>query len=1326
MEGENHDEEFKIIKLIPVGLKEAALDSPSFRTAAWHVHEQIENVERWIELYCKAGNRLSNDIDTMQESINLLLGRSFPSFITENIIDHDYTLTAMKSYSEGIRIYWSNFIKCVKGMEKNVIEQLENLHRKEMRHYKEIKRNFDNAQARYDNLLSRYASQSKSKEASALREDAFQLYESRKLYVKSSFDLCISTIALKNAIDKTIIHAFSDQWLMIGHDINESTNSAYNGVANDLRRIRKWSDIMETSMRVLFRELNVTRKELESLVIQEISPPRDLSEYSSWTISSSNSVPNSPVMQELEHASVIDAQTLDSEKHGWLFLRTWTGKPARQVWVRRWVFVKNGIFGWLVQSPNRDYVEESDKIGVLLCNVKLCTQEDRRFCFEITTKDTTIILQAETQQELANWIKIFDAAKRKALESPSATDTDQAFSIIPPIPEFANTVQTSADTELSHERHDSNPGSYVSPSLDLTRAAPKRQNVPTPALQALITAGQTIAGQHSSAQNFISGADKLFDEIIPSSTSLAPTTLANNPLSTGMTKTAIVAHATTPPSNVPNGLTANTWGSVNWANRQDLSDYSENDLNKKSKEKNVSTVQIPKVIVAAPDDGEKKLIQDDTTSTERHDENMTELYATRTYPPYLPYELKVQDAQLRTLFPDVDINEPVVMVFRAVFSGNASQEFSGRIYVTPSRIYLYANNGGMVLVKHRSLGTVVSVRGQAADNYDDFFAEFQDGTELAGKTFLEPGKLLQYRFQFLVNNFKSANPLPLDVLLRRLLEAKVHLEGSNYEGWDDTPSPLGEYEVSDLADEPVENRVPVALDKGLLGQSQKPLVVQARNKIKLPDKPMTYDLSATMAKLAFSQEFELSAKALFHMLFGDKSTIFQRLNIAGGATGLQQSPWIHLNGRRLERELVFETSTIFVKGISSKRQIHNVQKIEKMDDYLLYVICETRTPWNLPFSDSFLQVSRYVISYVSKSTCRLSVWTNTEWTVYWPAVEALLQRSALGDLENQAKTLGLLIPSYVRKLGSKGRTSKAIQLYGQVGKSTAPVTISPADVQPLNSRQQSFLFKFSQRSFAYVLIVSFLGKFYDWAGQVLIGTTRVGKQVGKIFSAHWVLIFVATISILANVFLGTRSTIAYWTERRANYLMDQIGVKPNGILAKAIYLQDLNGFINNGTEIAVDPEGLCYSKFRSLTESFTPDLQLELSNPIYSSSFTQETARRIWKARQKAGIERHQHVVAIRVISRIEEELIRAEWENWLHGEQITCKQLRANLNHEQSFVTSLAGKEQHDKIKKDKLDKSENLGGDVGEENDQDIEKLIENYCNSCSIEYNAEKSIT
>ena len=54
---------------IPVGLNEAALDSPTFRASAAHFAEQIDALEKWLNGYVSSTSRLVHDILTLEESI---------------------------------------------------------------------------------------------------------------------------------------------------------------------------------------------------------------------------------------------------------------------------------------------------------------------------------------------------------------------------------------------------------------------------------------------------------------------------------------------------------------------------------------------------------------------------------------------------------------------------------------------------------------------------------------------------------------------------------------------------------------------------------------------------------------------------------------------------------------------------------------------------------------------------------------------------------------------------------------------------------------------------------------------------------------------------------------------------------------------------------------------------------------------------------------------------------------------------------------------------------------------------------------------------------
>jgi len=95
--------------------------------------------------------------------------------------------------------------------------------------------------------LARYVSQSKTKEPSSLREDAFQVHETRKAYLKASLDFCLLAPQLRYTIDKLLVQVSSDQW-------REMRRSRENGGANfakwgsEIDRVRGWSKEMEAGM----------------------------------------------------------------------------------------------------------------------------------------------------------------------------------------------------------------------------------------------------------------------------------------------------------------------------------------------------------------------------------------------------------------------------------------------------------------------------------------------------------------------------------------------------------------------------------------------------------------------------------------------------------------------------------------------------------------------------------------------------------------------------------------------------------------------------------------------------------------------------------------------------------------------------------------------------------------------------------------------------------------------------------------------------------------------------------------------------------------------
>lgn len=366
---------------------------------------------------------------------------------------------------------------------------------------------------------------------------------------------------------------------------------------HEMDRVRGWSKEMEAGESVFRRELQIARREIAEAASQASKPSRELEDYNLSTVAFLGSKGPSTVNI---HSQGKEGER--SEKQGWLFLRTISGKPARTSWLRRWFYVKNGMFGWLVQGAQSGGVEESEKIGVLLCNVKPAVQEERRFCFEVKTKNQTILLQAETQVQLMEWLEAFEVAKNKALEA-SANDSysypggvDPAFAITPPsIPEFAakttdghighgsddlgasgfdrtgtlpvpgpdlGNLATRSSFDVSSPRRSvttreegessRDHAARIMQKLDLHRKgtiAPSEQP-PAPApvaaggIASLISASHNILPVYSTpaiSQLNTSTPAKQLPQIMETHTStLAPATLANPPAPTNLSKTAVI------------------------------------------------------------------------------------------------------------------------------------------------------------------------------------------------------------------------------------------------------------------------------------------------------------------------------------------------------------------------------------------------------------------------------------------------------------------------------------------------------------------------------------------------------------------------------------------------------------------------------------------------------------------------------------------------------------------------------------------------------------------------------------------------------------------
>ncbi|CAO0795768.1 unnamed protein product [Mucor circinelloides] len=306
-------------------------------------------------------------------------------------------------------------------LQDALLNPLQTIMKHDLKSYKESRKQFEKTLDKYETQLNRYNVLSKQKEASALREDAFQMYELRKLYIRNSSDHFTKLVSFKANLEVVLIECFSGA---LGSHIEEIDESAYS-CTSARSKLDGWRQWLEESKLTSKYQLNKVQKrctELQELYIAQIKPHRSLKRYSTAgndqmlavspnamesgdddTPSSSSSAP--PAAKEL-NPNTIGVRKASRGKQGYLNSRIMSGK-SRPPWVRRWFFLQEGWFGTCTVSTinkEKGCIVLGDRIRISECIFRVCTDMDRRYCFEVTHPKCNYFLQAETEEEMQQWL----------------------------------------------------------------------------------------------------------------------------------------------------------------------------------------------------------------------------------------------------------------------------------------------------------------------------------------------------------------------------------------------------------------------------------------------------------------------------------------------------------------------------------------------------------------------------------------------------------------------------------------------------------------------------------------------------------------------------------------------------------------------------------------------------------------------------------------------------------------------------------------------------------------------------------------------------------
>lgn len=1317
-------------RAVAVGLHEAALDSPTFRTTVAHFADQLDAAEKWLNGYVNSTSKLFHDVLALEETINTFISKTVPSTV-DGVIDNDYTFLALKRVGDGTRETMMQLLGSTKRMEHTVLEPVRSFLMGDMRNFKEIRKVLEQSQRAYDQNLARYLSQSKTKEPSALREDAFTVYETHKAYIQASMDYCQLAPQVRFTMDKLLVKVSAEAW----KEMKRSKDAATNATKWDqeMSRVRGWAKEMESHEKFFRQELQIARRDVGDSAMTGCKPSRELEDYSTSTV---------PFLGSRGPASMRpkDEGAVTSEKQGWLFLRTVSGKPARHTWVRRWYYCRDKVFGWMIPGPLG--VLQGEEIGVLLCNAKPAPGEERRFCFEVKTKSQTLLLQAETQAELTEWLEVFEVVKKKAFDATMDRDTntsgnaDPAFSVShASIPEFSTRT---LDAHLSLGSEEVVPGVdragtlpvpgpdsslTTRQSFDVNGTISRRHLLSTALKQDLAReegesgrehaariiqkldlhrratfgagAEAALAGSSGSAGNLsslISASHNLMPgpassnkskQLSPSMDNhpgtLAPLTLAKPPAVTKLSRTAVLT--TGPQTSGTNGtkmlpsVLANYWGTTVYGA---IHVSEETVLSKHKKDDPVGVMVLDRKAAARQQYSE-------------------------TFPTDYPPELRAQHSQFRLLFPRAPSKEKLVLVFRAAWTSSAakgsnlqSMTGDGRIYVTPDNMYFYGQQMGLITSYRLSLDHISQVTTAPGKDCDFIFLHFEQDTVEVGytritvKVFLDDIQLLHARLNLLIDDLQAEEQMELE----ELLAALINIEREDIDAASPSAASWEEASGSTAVDDWASGSAP-------LSPRMRPSGARfgATPKLHIPSHPVVFEPD-DMKEMAAERHFEVSAKSCFHVLFGDKSFVFPKLYFEHRAQQILQGPWELVDQGRMRREFKFKVDYTDLLGRSKTADVTDYQTIEHHSDHVTYVVTHVKTAWHLPYSQNFKLVTKIVITHMAKSRCKLAIYVRIDWSKSPALSRGLVERQALSDVINDAEELAEVATDQVRKLGARTRTNRAIQVYGHIGQQTQVVVFSPPTdsnrKQDIKPRTLTALVWETVRSFGESAVSSII--MWVFAGL---------KKLFEVLTANRLIVALLVTSAAINFYITSNETVTWWKERKAAVYMRRLGVGPNTMMSRAIYFKDLA----EATEVAspnmsFPHNSTCFQNFEILLNATNMDALWEDSGSSFSSPTTKKTAQRLRRTRQRMGTYRYDLMVAMRIVNSIEREMLQSEWENWLVSENALCEDLRFIL---QSGNTGDGnkGSEAHKKMSK------------MSEEEKRAVEEFQGNYCSSCRVDF-------
>lgn len=247
-----------------------------------------------------------------------------------------------------------------------------------------------------------------------------------------------------------------------------------------------------------------------------------------------------------------------------------------------------------------------------------------------------------------------------------------------------------------------------------------------------------------------------------------------------------------------------------------------------------------------------------------------------------------------------------------------------------------------------------------------------------------------------------------------------------------------------------------------------------------------------------------------------------------------------------------------------------------------------------------------------------------------------------------------LASDQVRRLGTDNRTRKAITIFGHVGRQNLVSVFADSGVKQNLERRRPR----TPRPLYQLIFETVASLLESAVSSLIIWVFGFFRWAWKTTSANRVILTLLLSSVLINGLYSSQRAYDWWLERNAGNFMWRLGVHPDHVMSKAIYIKDVDEAIANVTVGQTNSKASdCFTTFYE--QAMRPqETSWLFTSPTPKDSVTKRATRRLQQTRERLATYRYNLLVALRVVNSIEKEVVQTEWEHWLQQELRRCNQV--------------------------------------------------------------------